>query len=121
MKQTRFAIFMVVLAAWAFVASCANPGKFRGGPDLMGVVEMGPFPKQSAGVGGYNLYISESKDGPYEKANTDPILGGTRLMVPYLVPDKEYYFRMTSVAVKDVTRESAPGQVFQRKAKRKGP
>jgi hypothetical protein len=67
-------------------------------------------------VGGYNLYLSEKKDGPFEKINTEPVLGFSRLMVPYLNPGQSYYFRMTSVAARDNRKESAPGQVFVRKA-----
>jgi hypothetical protein len=99
--------------------SCADGDKYRTSKNLLGVVELGPFPKQGPGVGGYNLYISKSKDGPFDKINDQPVLGYTRLMVPYLDPDKAYYFRMTSVSSRDVNKESAPGQVFVRKAQLK--
>jgi hypothetical protein len=96
--------------------SCADGDKYRNGKNLLGVVELGPFPKQAAGVGGYNLYIAKAKDGPFERINDQPVLGLTRLMVPYLTPGQDYYFRMTSVSSRDLNKESAPGQVFVRKA-----
>jgi hypothetical protein len=97
--------------------SCADGDKYRTGKNLLGVVKLGPFPKQSAGVGGYNLYIAKAKEGPFEKINEVPVLGLTSLMVPQLNPGQNYYFRMTSVGVKDPSKESAPGAVFARVAK----
>jgi hypothetical protein len=119
MKQRWFAILCVALLPCLLGVSCAGSDKFRGGGNMLGIVQLGPFPKQSAAIGGYNLYLSETKDGPFDKINTEPVLGGSRLMVPYLKPGQVYYFRMTSVAAKDPSRESAPGQVFQRTAAEK--
>jgi hypothetical protein len=87
--------------------------------DLLGVVELGPFPKASAKVAGYNLYYSEKKEGPFSKINAEVVQGGTRLMVPYLKPGITYYFRMTSVSSKDSSVESVPGEVFARTAEEK--
>lgn len=109
-------LLSLLLAPLLLGSSCGGADKFRTSRNLLGVVELGPFPKQSPGVGGYNLYLSEKKEGPFEKINSEPVLGFTRLMVPYLNPGQSYFFRMTSVAAKDPTRESAPGQVFMRKA-----
>jgi len=109
-------LFALVLTPLLMGGACTGADKFRTSRNLLGVVELGPFPKQGPGVGGYNLYLSEKKDGPFEKINSEPVLGFSRLMVPYLNPGQAYYFRMTSVAVKDPNKESAPGQVFFRKA-----
>lgn len=108
---------LLALAPLLLAPSCSGADKFRNSKNLLGVVELGPFPKQAAGVGGYNLYISQkSATGPFEKINDAPVLGGSRLMVPYLNPGQEYYFRMTSVSARDSSRESPPGGVFKRKA-----
>lgn len=115
--RARWILLSALLAAPLLMGgSCVEGDKFRSGQNLLGVVELGPFPRQPVGVGGYNLYIAKSKDGPFEKINDQPVLGYSRLMVPYLNPGQAYYFRMTSVSSRDVTRESAPGQVFVRKA-----
>jgi hypothetical protein len=117
MKKLFIAFAFLGLLPFTLGVSCSNADKFRTGANLMGVVQMGPFPKLAPKVGGYNLYIAKSKDGPFDKINDEPILGGARLMVPYLDPGKDYYFRMTSVSAKDPSRESAPGQVFKRTAR----
>lgn len=109
----------LVLSPLLMGGACTGADKFRSSRNLLGVVELGPFPKQGPGVGGYNLYLSEKKDGPFEKINSEPVLGFSRLMVPYLNTGQTYFFRMTSVASKDVNKESAPGQVFSRKAQPK--
>jgi hypothetical protein len=111
-------IILALLACtpWLLGQSCSGTDRYRKSQNLMGVVELGPFPKMAAGVGGYNLYIAKAMDGPFEKINDTPVLGGTRLMVPYLDPGKDYYFRMTSVSSRDKSKESPPGQVFKRQA-----
>ena len=115
--RARWMLLSALLVAPLLMGgSCADGDKFRNSKNLLGVVELGPFPKQAAGVGGYNLYIAKAKDGPFDKINDQPVLGYTRLMVPYLDPGKAYYFRMTSVSSRDANKESAPGQVFLRKA-----
>lgn len=119
--RLRWISLFVMLAAtpWVMGDSCAAGDKYRASKNLLGVVELGPFPKQAANVGGYNLYISPKKEGPFERINDQPVLGLTRLMVPYLTPGQAYFFRMTSVGVRDSSKESAPGQVFTRVAKEK--
>ena len=115
--RARWIFLSALLAAPLLMGgSCVEGDKFSAGVNLLGVVELGPFPKQSVGVGGYNLYIAHSQNGPFEKINDQPVLGYSRLMVPYLNPGQAYYFRMTSVSSRDATRESAPGQIFVRKA-----
>jgi hypothetical protein len=115
--RTRWTLIaLLALTPLAIAPSCSTADKFRNQRDLLGVVELGPFPKQAAGVGGYNLYFSQKPDGPFEKINQEPVLGGTRLMVPMLNPGQDYYFRMTSVSARDNNKESAPGQVFKRTA-----
>jgi hypothetical protein len=114
-------ILAALLLAQPFLmgGSCAEGDKFRTGKDLLGVVALGPFPKQPAGVGGYNLYIAKAQAGPWERINDQPVLGFTRLMVPYLTPDQTYYFRMSSVSARDPNKEGPPGQTFSRKAVQK--
>lgn len=107
---------LLALSPLVVASSCGGADKFRTSKNLLAVVELGPFPKLAAGVGGYNLYISEQPAGPFEKINDTPVLGGSRLMVPYLNEGQEYYFRMTSVSARDSSKESAPGGVFKRKA-----
>lgn len=116
MRKAWFIITVLALAPLTMASSCSGGDKFRNQRNLLGVVELGPFPKQAAGVGGYNLYFAEKAEGPFEKINQEPVLGATRLMVPMLDPGRDYYFRMTSVSARDTSRESAPGQVFKRKA-----
>lgn len=107
---------LMALGPLLIAPSCGGADLYRKNRNLMGVVELGPFPALPQGVGGYNLYLATKADGPFEKINPQPVLGGSRLMVPYLNPGQEYYFRMTSVASKDPSRESPPGQVFKRTA-----
>jgi len=107
---------LLALSPLMMAPSCSGADKFRNQRDLMGVVELGPFPKQAAGVGGYNLYFGQKPEGSFEKINQEPVAGGTRLMVPMLDIGKDYYFRMTSVSARDTSKESAPGQVFKRTA-----
>jgi hypothetical protein len=121
MKKSWMALALLAILPWMLGGSCAETDKFRASKDLMGIVQLGPFPRLAPRVGGYNLYLAQSKDGPFDKINSDPILGGARLMVPYLVPGKDYYFRMTSISAKDASRESAPGQIFKRTALDKQP
>jgi hypothetical protein len=116
MRKKWMLLSLLALAPLAMAPSCSGADKFRNQSNLMGVVELGPFPKQSPGVGGYNLYFAKKADGPFEKINEEPVAGGTRLMVPMLDPGTEYFFRMTSVSARDSSKESAPGQVFKRKA-----
>lgn len=116
----RAALILCLAAPFIGGASCDKKDAFRSSKDYLGVVELGPFPKQGPGVGGYNLYLSESKDGPFEKINETPVLGYSKLMVPMLDPGKDYYFRMTSVSQKDPSKESAPGGAFKRTAVSKG-
>ena len=119
MSKRWLCLALLAVLPWMLGASCSNGNKFRSGANLMGVVQMGPFPKLAPKVGGYNLYIAKTKDGPFDKINDEPIVGGARLMVPYLDPGKDYFFRMTSVSASDSSRESAPGQVFKRTAVQK--
>lgn len=116
MRQRWFLAALLMAAPLILAPSCGGADKFRVQRDLLGVVELGPFPKQAPGVGGYNLYISEKKDGPFEKINDTPVLGSSRLMVPYLNVGQDYFFRMTSVSQRDSSKESAPGGVFKRAA-----
>ncbi len=113
----RWLLIVVLLAPWLGGASCGGADKFRNSKGLLGVVELGPFPKQAAGVGGYNLYMAKQADGEFEKINDQAVTGGSKIMVPMLLPGKEYYFRMTSVSSRDPSRESVPSAVFKRKAK----
>jgi hypothetical protein len=119
MRQRLWILALLASAPLLLAPSCGGADKFRTQKDLLGVVELGPFPKQSAGVGGYNLYLGETKEGPFEKINDTPVLGYSRLMVPYLNPGQDYYFRMTSVSKRDASKESAPGGVFKRTAQKK--
>jgi hypothetical protein len=121
MKKSFIALALLACVPWMLGSSCAGTGKYRTSANLMGVVQLGPFPKQSAGVGGYNLYLAQANSGPFDKVNSDPIQGGARIMIPYLVPGQDYYFRMTSVSARDSSRESAPGQVFKRTAMASNP
>lgn len=113
----RALILLLLLSPFLGGASCEKGDKFRNGANFLGVVELGPFPKQGPGVAGYNLYMSEKKDSGFERINGDgPVSGGAKLMVPMLNPGQDYFFRMTSVSQKDATKESVPGAVFKRTA-----
>lgn len=117
MKKRWLGIMLLCLAPLLSAVSCQNTDTYRNGSNMLGVVQLGPFPKQSVWVGGYNLYLSESPTGPFQKINSEPVLGFSSLMVPYLKPGKVYYFRMTSVGRRKPSRESVPGRVFARTAK----
>ena len=112
----RALIALLLLSPWLGGATCGGADKFRTSKGLLGVVELGPFPKQGPGVAGYNLYMSEKKDSGFEKINDEPVSGLSKLMVPMLNPGQDYYFRMTSVSQKDPSKESVPGGVFKRVA-----
>jgi hypothetical protein len=116
MKKQWMAFALLCLAPMLSGVSCQTKDTFSGGSNMLGVVKLGPFPAQRAGVGGYNLYLSEVRTGPFEKINTDPVLGYSSLMVPYLKPGQVYYFRMTAVGLGASPKESVPGPVFARTA-----
>jgi hypothetical protein len=110
-------IVLLLLAPWLGGGSCSAADRYRVTKPMLGVVQLGPFPKTAAGVAGYNLYLSSSQEGPYEKINDElPLSGGQSILVPMLNPGQEYYFKMTSVSKKDPTKESAPSAPFKRKA-----
>lgn len=116
MSKRWIVLGLLALSPLIAASSCGGADKFRSSRNLLGVVELGPFPKQAQGVGGYNLFIADTKEGPFEKINDTPVLGGSRLMVPYLNVGQDYWFRMTSVSSRDSSKESAPGGAFKRKA-----
>jgi hypothetical protein len=120
MTRAWIAAGLLALAPLLIAPSCGGADKFRNQRNMLGVIELGPFPKQAPGVGGYNLYMGKTKEGDFEKLNLDgPVLGHSRLMVPMLEPGKDYFFKMTSVSAKDPSKESAPGGVFKRTASEK--
>ena len=116
MKKQWIAFALLCLAPILAGVSCQTKDTYSGGNNMLGVVKLGPFPAQRTGVGGYNLYLSSARTGPFEKINTDPVLGYSSLMVPYLNPGQVYYFRMTAIGTGASPKESAPGQVFARTA-----
>jgi hypothetical protein len=94
--------------------ACSEGGKYSAmRPEYGGQAEFPSWPALQKGVVGYNLYLAQVANGPWEKINETPITGG-RMMVPYLEPDREYFFRLTSVAANGA--ESRPGGAFKRKA-----
>jgi hypothetical protein len=98
----------------ATLAACASGDKFSAmRQDLGGKVEIPGWPALPKGVVGYNLYLAEKPEGPWEKINGSPISGG-KTMVPYLEPGREYSFYLTSVRSDGV--ESKPSAPFKRKA-----
>lgn len=110
----------LVLAALVlgFAAGCSEGNKFSAmHSEYGGVVDFPTWPALAKGVAGYNLYLAPKDAGPWEKINDLPITGG-RMLVPYLQPDVEYYFRLTSVSASGA--ESRPGGAFKRKAVAKG-
>jgi|GEM_PF-2498022 len=117
MKKSWLVIALWCLAPLVLGVSCQNSDTFKNGSDVLGAIKLGPFPRQSALVGGYNLYMCETFKGTYEKINTEPVEGNTSIMVPYLKPGTIYYFYMTSVGHKDPGKESRPSRIFARTAK----
>jgi hypothetical protein len=115
----RSLIVVLLLGPWLGAGSgggCSAADRYRTSTPMMGVVQLGPFPKTAAGVAGYYLYLSKSKEGPYEKIDGGPVGGGQSILVPMLNPGQDYYFRMTSVMAKDPSKESAPSVPFKRTA-----
>jgi len=51
----RVLVLMVLLAPWLGGASCDGADKFRNSKNFVGVIELGPFPKQGPTVGGYTF------------------------------------------------------------------
>jgi hypothetical protein len=82
-------------------------------PEYGGQVELPTWPPLAKGVAGYNLYLAPQASGPWEKINDTPITGG-HMLVPYLQPNTDYYFRLTSVSPSGL--ESRPGAAFKRRA-----
>lgn len=106
-------IFLAAAALLIFSA-CSEGNKYSAmRPEYGGQAEFPSWPALQKGVAGYNLYIAQAAAGPWEKINDSPITGG-RMMVPYLEPGREYFFRLTSVNAAGV--ESRPGGAFKRKA-----
>ncbi|MGH7441912.1 MAG: hypothetical protein ACREKE_04475 [bacterium] len=115
-KKCWMALALVCLAP-LFLGACSSMNNT--GPNLLGVVKLGPFPKQPSWASGYNLYFNDKLNRQYkgfQKINDEPILGGTSLMVPYLKTGKTYYFYMTATLRRNPSRETGPGQMFARKA-----
>lgn len=115
----QLSLIVVTLFVLGLNACGGGADRYRTKKELFGVVELGPFPKATAGVGGYNLYMSETKDGKFEKINDGLVLPLSKIMVPYLEPQKAYYFRMTSISSKDASKESQPGGAFMKTAVKK--
>src|SRR5258708_1554259 len=106
--------WILVLLALGFSAGCSEANKFSAmRPEYVGQVDLPAWPPLPKGVAGYNLYLAPKADGPWEKINDIPITGG-KMMVPYLEPGTDYFFRLTSVSAKGA--ESRPGGAFKRKA-----
>lgn len=104
----------LALALLPLLYACASGSKYSAmRPEYGGQVEFPQWPALQAGVKGYNLYLSANGKDTWEKINDTPISGG-KMMVPYLEPGVEYYFRLTSVNEKG--QESRPGGAFKRKA-----
>jgi hypothetical protein len=109
MRRMILAVLVMGLAA-----GCSEANKFSAmHPEYKGQVDFPTWPPLQKGVAGYNLYLAPKAAGPWEKINDLPITGG-RMMVPYLEPGTEYFFRLTSVSSNG--RESRPGGAFKRKA-----
>ena len=111
---SKRSIFIVGLIGVALITACGG-GKYRSSKNLLGVVELGPFPKAPFGVAGYSLYMAEKKEGPFKRINTEIMLPMTNIMIPYMNPGQEYYFKMSAITIKP-KREGPQGQVFSRKA-----
>jgi hypothetical protein len=112
----RSLVVLLLLAPWLGGFSCNTADKYRTSTPMLGVVQLGPFPKTGPGVAGYYLYLSKSKDGPYEKIDGGPVGGGQSILVPMLNPGQDYYFKMTSVSDKDPNKESPQSAAFKRTA-----
>src|SRR4051812_26010505 len=105
---------MLAAAAALLFTACSPSTKYSAmHPEYGGQVEVPSWPALAKGVAGYTLSLAPAAAGPWEKINDFPITGG-RMMVPYLEPDKEYFFRLTSVSSSGA--ESRPGGAFKRKA-----
>jgi len=100
--------------ALALFAGCSEGTKYSAmRPEYGGQAEFPTWPPLQKGVAGYNLYLAPKPEGPWEKINDFPITGG-RMLVPYLQPGTDYYFRLTSVSSSG--KESRPGGAFKRRA-----
>ncbi len=117
MRKSLLALALACLAPLVLAGSCSTVDANRNGANMLGIVKLGPFPRQPAWCAGYNLYFSDSVKGPFQKINTEPVLGYSNLMVPYLKPGKTYYFYMTAISKRDPSREGRPGGMFARVAR----
>jgi hypothetical protein len=109
MRQTLLTALLL-----SALLGCASGDKYSTmRPEYGGQVEFPGWPALAQGVVGYNLYLAPKAEGPWEKINEAPIKGG-RTLVPYLEPNVEYFFRLTSVSSSGA--ESKPGAPFKRKA-----
>jgi hypothetical protein len=101
-------------ALMAVIAGCSEGGKYSAmKPEYGGEVLFPTWPPLAKGVAGYNLYLASQAAGPWEKINDSPITGG-HMLVPYLQPNTDYYFHLTSVGTNGL--ESRPGASFKRRA-----
>jgi hypothetical protein len=106
--------FVLAALVLGFFAGCSEGNKYSAmRPEYGGAVEFPTWPPLAKSVAGYNLYLAPKPDGPWEKINDTPITGG-KMMVPYLQPGQDYYFRLTSVGKNGM--ESRPGGAFKRRA-----
>lgn len=109
------ALFLAAsLLAMSACSGMSKGNKFAGmRPDYQGIVEFNQWPPRPKGVAGYNLYMAEASDKPFEKINDIPVTGG-RILVPYLDPGQTYFFKLSYVMADG--REGKPGRPFTRKA-----
>jgi hypothetical protein len=102
----------ILLAGFLF--GCNKASIYSGGPpDFGAVVELNQWPPLPKGVAGYNVYMSKTAAGKFEKINDTPVTGG-KVIVPKLERGKDYFFKMTAVTAAGA--ESVPSRVITHKA-----
>jgi len=88
MRKPWILIALLALAPLTMAPSCSGSDKFRNQQNLLGVVELGPSRSSRRALAATTSTSAEMANGPFEKINQEPVLGGTRLMVPMLDPAK---------------------------------
>lgn len=119
----RVAVAVVIAFAWSWTVAAA-PGPYPGGEDTPEVEAKDEAPKNSLKWTtasevenfGFDIFRSESEDGPFDKRTDDPLPGAGTTDEPqsYLWEDfdiekgKDYYYYIESISMAGVREKFSP-------------
>ena len=112
-------LVIVVVVGLGLVAGCVLLAACQGGVPDSSLVLVEWTTESEVDMAGFNLYRSESPDGPYVKVNTalipgasDPILGGQYAYTDTnVVAGQTYYYKLEDVELDGATTLHGPIEV----------